>query len=326
MLKNLKFIDTCVGLNSGMQNRVMGKFMKNNTLCCITFMVMIFPIPAYSTVIENLSVLIASGDSSFIGNEYSAILSYDDAALTGVGDESLNPVTGSASINFIFEGQTFNETNDTDFNIYPTLGFVDGILSSMNYLLVDGANGVNFNDPTVDIISISDSLIPIAGGFTINANISLKTLIVENFIAIVFSESPYTGNEYSGTLSYDNTFLTGTGLEILSPSSGNIAIDFLFEGQLFGTANDQDFNVFPQLEFLDGILSGIDYLIVDEINGVDFNNQNIDSIYISGSLNPSLNGFTAGATVALKMVPTPSTVVFLLIGMIGITYQQKKAM
>ena len=138
-------------------------------LFCIGFALTLSPLAVFATVTENFTAVVF-GDDPFTGSNYFGNFSYDETALTGVGLEELDPVFGAVTVDFTFEGQAFDETNDIDFDAFPTLEFFDGLVQFIDYLLVEGINGVDFNDPTVVSVGVVGDLISDGdGGFTVDA-------------------------------------------------------------------------------------------------------------------------------------------------------------
>jgi hypothetical protein len=128
---------------------------------------------AFATVVENFTAIVI-GDGPFIGKNYFGTFSYDETVLSGVGGEELDPVFGALTVDFTFEGQAFDETNDLKFDVFPELDFSDGVPVIIDYVLVDGFSGVDFNDPTVLEVSIQNSLNPVmGGGFTVGTVVAV---------------------------------------------------------------------------------------------------------------------------------------------------------
>ena len=84
----------------------------------------------------------------------------EDDILTG--DENL--VGTDIEVNFVFDGQTFDETNDELYSSFPMLVFEDFERIGLNYWLTDSINGVNFNNPLLAQLRMYD-LIPSDGDF-----------------------------------------------------------------------------------------------------------------------------------------------------------------
>jgi hypothetical protein len=73
----------------------------------------------------------------------------------------------------------------------------------------------------------------------------------------------YTGNSYTGAFSYDNANLTNSGLEFVSPTAGNLGIQFNFLNKSFTQNQDRDASFdFPRVYFRNGNLLGLSFLVV----------------------------------------------------------------
>ena len=130
---------------------------------------------AFATVVENFTAIVV-GDNSYTGNTYLGTFSYDENALSGIGMERLSPAFGELTIDFTFEGQALNETNDIAFwdtsGEAPSISFFDGTPNFINYWIVCCDDGVDFNDPTIRSIEIINHLIPVVGGgFTVDTRV-----------------------------------------------------------------------------------------------------------------------------------------------------------
>lgn len=87
----------------------------------------------------------------------------------------------------------------------------------------------------------------------------------------------------NGTLSFDDSDLTGVGFESLARTTDSadfadptLAIDFVLGGLPFSTSNDIDFPDFPIFSFFDGILESVDFVMTDGFNGVDLTPLGLD--------------------------------------------------
>ena len=107
-------------------------------------------------------------DGPFTGYIGTGSFTYDDNLIID-GDESINPTDG-LSVMFSFDSQSFDETNDIEFNGYPELLFDNFVPILLNYMLVNGINGVNFNDPNLAELSMWE-LFPSSGGYDFETEI-----------------------------------------------------------------------------------------------------------------------------------------------------------
>lgn len=71
-------------------------------------------------------------------------LSYDDALVDIVGETILNPADG-ITLSVTLFGFGFTGANDVDFPDFVRFNFFDGMLNFIDYVLVDGVNGVDFS-------------------------------------------------------------------------------------------------------------------------------------------------------------------------------------
>jgi len=136
--------------------------MKIKYLSILIAGLMLIGIPgmAYSTSITNTFIgTVASGP--FTGYEGTGSFTYDDALLSS-GDESLYP-SDELMVSLLFDGQTFNETNDTNYSILPALHFSSFAPYFLDLVLDDGQNGVAFNNPNLMSLSL-DNLTPLING------------------------------------------------------------------------------------------------------------------------------------------------------------------
>jgi hypothetical protein len=85
------------------------------------------------TVTYDFTVTVTSGD--YIGS-YQGQFSYDDANLTGNGEESVNATQDNLSILFTFLGNTYTESDDLDFPEFPQIYFQDGNLLGLNFIVL----------------------------------------------------------------------------------------------------------------------------------------------------------------------------------------------
>ncbi|MGA7932936.1 MAG: PEP-CTERM sorting domain-containing protein [Kovacikia sp.] len=122
----------------------------------------------------------------------------------------------------------------------------------------------------------------------------------------------YSGNSYKGTFSYDNSSLTGTGLESVSPTQGNLGIRFNFLHTSYTQQQDRDATLdFPRVYFQNGTLLGLSYLVVPPTANPGFffvpeNVPNLVAGFYLGNTD-AYNGTLAGSvTYNLQLSPGPS--------------------
>lgn len=73
-------------------------------------------------------------------------------------------------------------------------------------------------------------------------------------------------NSYDGSFSYDDSTLTGVGIETIGTNE-ELLIDFNFLGKTYTESDDNTFGFnFPLVEFKDGNLVGLQYLVTDVLD------------------------------------------------------------
>lgn len=84
------------------------------------------------------------------------------------------------------------------------------------------------------------------------------------------TSGPLDNNIYEGSFSYDDSTLTGTGLETVGVAE-ELSVSFEFLGVTYTEANDNNFLFnFPIVEFKDGSLVGLQYIVNDTPNNSIF--------------------------------------------------------
>jgi hypothetical protein len=104
------------------------------------------------------------------GNIGTGQFRYDDDLLI-LGDQVIQAADG-LQVSLSFGGQTFSQANDAEFDEFPLLAFEDFIPIQLIYNLVDGINGVNFDDPTIAELFILELYMP-GGTFDFETDIFL---------------------------------------------------------------------------------------------------------------------------------------------------------
>ena len=117
--------------------------MRKNLIACLFLFSATSGIVQAALVNRTFSATVMNGALS--GQSGTGNFSYDDALII-TGDELLTPADG-LTLSFEFDGQTFNENNDSGYDAFPELGFSAGQPASLDYFLVNGINGVAFNYP-----------------------------------------------------------------------------------------------------------------------------------------------------------------------------------
>ena len=141
----------------------------------------------------------------------------------------------------------------------------------------------------------------------------------------IFDGDLLSGETFFGTLVYDDSFLTGSGFEILSFGSGLESFEFTYVGTdlttpvTYTASDDVNFPNFPELGFTDGGLSGlIDGLLYEVEVSPDlsffFDGQLFGTDQISTG---SFNNGTVTYTVA--SVPEPASILATVaVGLFGV--------
>lgn len=137
----------------------------------------------------------------------------------------------------------------------------------------------------------------------INAHSAEAAIVKYNFTVNATSgDNPGT---YFGYLQYDDSFLTGLGLENLGASEG-LKVAFNYLDTNYTEADDEAFDAFPIVSFNDGQLLGLSYFVPDQflIGNAENLNVGANMFYtISDSINTTQVG-----TVKFAKVPEPFAV------------------
>lgn len=126
-----------------------------------------------------------------------------------------------------------------------------------------------------------------------------------------------SGATGTGSFTYDDALLIGTGMESLTPTDG-IAVSFTFDSQIFSTTHDVDYPDFPMIDFVDSVEVGLNYLLVDGENGVAFNDPFISEISMYSLTSFMGQSYDFEIDLNLTTVPEPTTMLLFSIGLIGL--------
>jgi hypothetical protein len=149
--------------------------------------------------------------------------------------------------------------------------------------------------------------------------------IAYNLSGTVITTGPFFGSTGSGSFSYDDSFVTGSGTETINPSS-SLKVHFTIFNQSFTEANDLDaaFGA-PDLTLIDGVPVFLDFYLSELADGASTNivsiNEpgiiEIDTWNLSGiNLTQITDGFEV--TVSVSAVPIPATFWLFGSGLVGL--------
>lgn len=151
------------------------------------------------------------------------------------------------------------------------------------------------------------------------------------------SNGIFAGISGSGTITFDETLLTGVGDESLVPVGSTTlgaiedsTLDIIFDvgPEIFTAMNDVDFPDFPSFDFLDGALTFIDYVVVDGESGADLAPYGV----LSGSFSDDLFFDDAEQSFFVSIdleydvspVPLPAGLPMLLVGLGAFGYLRQR--
>ncbi|MBD2346189.1 PEP-CTERM sorting domain-containing protein [Anabaena subtropica] len=86
---------------------------------------------------------------------------------------------------------------------------------------------------------------------------------IVNYSFTVDATSGSNPGQYFGSFRYDDSFLTGLGLETLGVENG-LTVAFNYLGTTYTEADDIDFDLFPIVSFNDGQLQGLSYFVANQ--------------------------------------------------------------
>ena len=160
--------------------------------------------------------------------------------------------------------------------------------------------------------------------------------VTYNLTGTVVTPGDFFGETGTGSFSYDDIYITGSGLESINAFS-SLTVDFTIFGQTFTEVDDLDYTVFgsPELDFSDGTPVSLNFWIseIPELPGgtntVDILQPGIVMIDTwnpasATNLIPVAGGFEVD--VFVETVPIPSAVWLFgsgLIGLIGVARRKK---
>src|SRR4051794_1654014 len=83
--------------------------------------------------------------------------------------------------------------------------------------------------------------------------------IIQGF-EVTAANGPLVGQTFTGTFSYDNSLLTGSGTEYIDPTQG-LTVSFTFGGITYTQVNDLNYPDYPLAAFVNGDLAHLDFLV-----------------------------------------------------------------
>jgi len=117
-----------------------------------------------------------------------------------------------------------------------------------------------------------------------------------------------------GTLTIDEALFDGIGSDTFSPTTGLLSLDFTLHGVTFDITDDFGFDLFPEVNFLNGHFAGLNFS--GESEGATLTAQGLSFEFID-----ALGDITVGA-VAL---PEPSSMLAFAMGLVALGGLRRRA-
>ena len=150
--------------------------------------------------------------------------------------------------------------------------------------------------------------------------------LITDILDVEVISGPGTGVLGTITVEYDDSLITGQGLEELWNPDFNLTLNLF--GQIFTNSDDIDLPLFPMLRFNNGDINFINY-VISEITGTNLTNINDPSIqHISGG--EVTAGIPDQSLATWKVdtqgvdVPEPSTLAIFALGIMGLASRRFK--
>ncbi|MEL7502446.1 MAG: PEP-CTERM sorting domain-containing protein [Cyanobacteria bacterium J06554_6] len=161
--------------------------------------------------------------------------------------------------------------------------------------------------------------------------IPVEAAIISKHVEVKITDGDlYPDESFFGTLTYDDSFLTGMGYEELSVGMGLESFDFTYVGSDLMTPttytlfDDIDYPDFPKLGFTDGMLTGFLDGLLYEASVSDDVSFFFDGQFF-GTDEFSTGRYNDGKVFYTASVPEPATVLGLLaLGGFGIVSQRRR--
>jgi hypothetical protein len=149
----------------------------------------------------------------------------------------------------------------------------------------------------------------IAMGSAILGSAPAQAITLSAPFTIDVSSGTFAGAIGNGTVSWESSALTGSGLEILKPGTGLLGLNLNFLGNSYTAASAIGFPNRPRLIFSNGSLFGVDYLF--QVQGTP------EFLGLDPLSNEVTNGVLGAPPVGsyAATVPTPA----LLPGLLGLS-------
>ena len=139
---------------------------------------------------------------------------------------------------------------------------------------------------------------------------------------------PFAGTVGTGSLGFDDVDVAalGAGLQSLTPGSApaGFSVSLTIFGQTFTELDDVDFNIAPSIRFVDGVLTGLDFLIDSSVTSIT--QSGVAQISIFGNFVPSTQPNIDFNIVveAIPTVPEPGTIALFGLGLVGLVAGRRR--